>query len=560
MSREHRYLDYMSRARYDRENGSLSEPHFPRVMASTIESIIRRIYYTGRNAQRFLASRLGKPRMPGVYILGPAILTWYADLHGAEVELYATAQITVQTLPDNVLLEIFKYHRLASLRSGPWKWYRLAQVCRRWRFIVYTHPRLLDLPIILTNTNPIWETPDFLPADIPVIMWYRDSLSDKDADNIFNTLKNPARICEIDIDMTRFLLVKCASLLKESFPALEYLRLGQSTTRWGALIIPDNFLGNSAPRLRVIRLQNTHFPTLPRLLSTSQNLVSLQLEHIPGGHIFTPQELAVGLSSTPQLKFLKIGIHGNVPGRVAPYSSIRIAPRIRVVLPSLLEFQYMGQGSYLDDLAYRIDTPVIEQIGATFVSDGWGCANYELCRLFAAGEELRSSRRRTTYIRFFEESVAFIHNFTRSTSSPGSFQVRFVGPGYYVTFMRQICLNFQSLGIMHKLTWVEIGGFPSRSRGVLEAGIWLTLLHTLSGVERLYVIGTVMSNVVFTLAEESVPVEGTRKILPALRDLHLLNVLGWSADTGIPEDIERFVAARKLCGLPISVHYGIWRL
>ena len=499
MSREHRYLDYMSRARYDRENGSLSEPHFPRVMASTIESIIRRIYCKRRNAQRSLVSRLGKQRMRGVYILGPAILTWYADLHGAEVEPYATVtvQVTVQTLPDDVLLEIFKSHRLSSLRSGPWKWYRLAQVCRRWRFIVYMHPRLLDLPIILTNTNPIWETPDFLPADIPVIMWYRDSLSDKDADNIFNTLKNPARICEMDIDMTRFLLVKCASLLEESFPALEYLRLGsQSTTRWGALIIPDNFLGNSAPRLRVIRLQNTHFPTLPRLLSTSQNLVSLKLEHIPGEHIFTAQELAVGLSSTPQLKFLKIGIHGHV--RVVPYSFIRIAPHIRVVLPSLLEFQYIGQVSYLDVLAYRIDTPVIEQMGATFVSGGGGCDTYGLCRLFAAGEELRSSRRRTTYIRFFEESVAFIHNFTRSTSSLGSFQVRFLDRGWfhdYVTLMEQICLNFRLLGIIHKLTRVEMGGFPSLSRRVSDASIWLTLLRTLSGVERLYLIGTASAKI-----------------------------------------------------------------
>ena len=130
-----------------------------------------------------------------------------------------------------------------------------------------------------------------------------------------------------------FSLEKCASLLEESFPALEYLRLGsQGTTGLGALVIPDNFLGNSAPRLRVIRLQNTHFPTLPRLLSTSQNFVSLQLEHIPGDHILTARELAVGLSSAPQLKFLKIGIHGDV----IPHPFIQISPRIRVVLPSLL--------------------------------------------------------------------------------------------------------------------------------------------------------------------------------------------------------------------------------
>ena len=545
-----------------RTYGGFSQPHFPRVIASTMESIIRRIYYKGRNAQRSLISRLGKQRMRkelvGVHTLGPAIFTWYAELYGAEVEPYATGQATVQTLPDDVLHEIFKYHRLASLTSGPWKWHRLAQVCRRWRFIVYTHPRLLDLPIILTNTNPIWETPDFFPADTPVILWYRYSLSDEDIDNIFDTLKNPARICEMDVDMTRSLLEKCGSLLEESFPALGYLRLeSRGTTSGRALVIPDNFLGNSAPRLRVVRLQNTVCPTLPRLLSTSQNLVSLQLEHIPGERIFTAQELAVGLSSTPQLESLKIGIHGDVSS-----GFIWITPRILAVLPSLLEFQYVGQRSYLNDLAYMIDTPIVGKIGVTFVNSRWGCDISGVCRLFAAGEELRSSRLRTTRIEFLSESVIFAHHFTCSTiSSPGSFQVRFVDRGWsldYVILVSQICRQFQSLGIMHKVIWVEIGGSPSPSRRVMDAKSWLYLLRTLSGVERLYVIGTVVSNVMFTLSE--VPVDGTGEILPALRDLHLPDKHDeprWSANAniGVDGDIKRFVAARKLCGLPISVHY-----
>ena len=460
-------------------------------------------------------------------------------------------------------------YRLASPGSGPRKWYRLAQVCRRWRFIVFTHPRLLDLPIISTNTNPIWETPvtpDFLPADIPIIMWYRSPLSDKAADDIFGTLKNPARICEIDIDMTRSLLRKCKPLLEESFPALEYLRLGsQGTTSGRALVIPDNFLGNSAPRLRVVHLQNTVFPTLPRLLSALQNLVSLQLENIQGECIFTAQEFAFGLSSTPQLEFLKIGIHGDI--RPRPFTGIQIVPHIRAVLPSLLEFQYMGHSSYLNDLAYMIDTPIVEQIGATFVSDRWGCdffGVWPLCSLFAAGEELRSSRRHTTRIQFLEESVIFAHHFICSTtSSPGSLRVRFVDCGLRKKFLddvmlvSEIFLRFQSLGIMHKVTRVEIGGFPSRNRRVMDADSWLYLLRTLSGVERLYVTGTVVTNVMFTLAEVSV--EKTREILPALRHLHLPDVpsLYISADSDIrmTADIKRFVAARKLCGLPISVHY-----
>jgi hypothetical protein len=232
-----------------------------------------------------------------VYIPGRAdlcvALEVITDLRGAEPNAIA------QTLPDDVLLEIFKYHRLASLTSGPWKWYRLAQVCRRWRFVVFAYPRLLDLRIVSTNNNPIREIPDFWPAALPVIMRYR-SLSAEDEDNISDILKNPARICEMDIDITCSLLEKCAPLFEQSFPALEYLRLESRETVPGgrqALVFPDNFLGSSTLRLRVVRLQDTVFPTLPRLLSASENLVSLQLKNIPASGIFTAQDLAVGLSS-----------------------------------------------------------------------------------------------------------------------------------------------------------------------------------------------------------------------------------------------------------------------
>ena len=472
----------------------------------------------------------------------------HADWRGAEP--YAIAQTKAQTLPDDILLEIFEYHRLASIRSGPWKWHKLAQVCRRWRFVVFAYPRLLDLRIISTSKNAIWEIPDFWPAHLPIIMGYRSPLSVEDEDNMFDVLKNAARICEMDIDMTRFLLEKCASLLEESFPALEYLRLGsQGTTSLAPLVIPDNFLGNSAPRLRVIRLQDTVFPSLPRLLSTSHNLVSLQLENIPVDRIFTAQELAVGLSPATQLESLKIDIQN---GAIIPRPLRQDESDPRSVLPALLKFEYVGESWFLSVFASRIETPIIEQIGVSFYGDFDGYDTYELCALFARGEELRSARHRTTHIRFFKDSVAFTHHFTRSTSSPGSFRVRLISLAWldeYVSLMWGICLEFQSLGIMHKVTRVEIEGFPDSSRWHREVNTdrWLALLRTLSGVKRLHIVGTLVSSVVTALAQVSGEESGG--ILPALRDLHLPDRPGTSAD------IEPFIASRTLYGRPVSVHY-----
>ena len=191
-----------------------------------------------------------------------------------------------------------------------------------------------------TKRYSIRKTPNFWPVDLPIILWYRSQLSAKDEKDIFQTLKNPARICEIDIDMTSVLLEKCASLLEESFPALECLRLGPEGPANGeALVLPDYFLDSSAPRLRVVRLQNTIFPSLPRLLSTSPNLVSLRLENIPARGIFTAQELAIGLSPATQLESLKINIHGAPYRRQIRPLSEQNGLEPRSVLPALFEFR-----------------------------------------------------------------------------------------------------------------------------------------------------------------------------------------------------------------------------
>jgi hypothetical protein len=284
-----------------------------------------------------------------------------------------------------------------------------------------------------------------------------------------------------------------------------------------ALVFPDNFLGSSTLRLLVVRLQDTIFPTLPRLLSASENLVSLQLKNIPASGILTAQDLAIRLSSATQLESLKIDIYD----ALVPGSSTQNELEPRTVLPSLLEFQFAGESSYLNAFASWIDAPIIEKIGATFFGIFHRYDTYELCGLFARGEELRSSHRRKTRIRFLEQSAVFTHHFTRLPTSPGSFRVQVVDRGWpcdHVALVTQICHGFQSLGIMHKVTQVEIDEHSHWHRKLVTTR-WLNLLRALSGVKRLHVVGTLVLSVVSTLAEVSG--EETGEILPALRDLHL---------------------------------------
>ncbi|KAH9165695.1 hypothetical protein EDB89DRAFT_2076552 [Lactarius sanguifluus] len=111
------------------------------------------------------------------------------------------------------------------------------------------------------------------------------SLSAKDEDSVSDILTNPACICDMHIEFSR-------SLTTESS------------------VLPDEFLG--APQLLVIHLDGTPLPTVPRLLSSSKNFVSLRLENIPPKGYFTPEDLAIGLSTATQLEFLEIGFHSYV--------------------------------------------------------------------------------------------------------------------------------------------------------------------------------------------------------------------------------------------------------
>ncbi|KAI9451453.1 hypothetical protein BJY52DRAFT_1352072 [Lactarius psammicola] len=514
----------------------LSRAHFSRVVTTTIKTIIHRLHHEDRNAQRALMYH-DKPR----------------KRKGKEPHAIA------QTLPDDVLLKIFDYHRLASLRSGPWKWHRLAQVCRRWRFVIFAYPHRLDLRIVSTYNKPIWEAPDFWPA-LPIIIWYpqsalHGSLSAGDEDSISDILKNPAHICEMHIDLTRSLFEKCTSLIEESRKYLQLRTLNIRTTE--RLVLPGDFLGGSIPQLRVIHLDDTAFPTLPRLLSYSKNLVSLRLEKIPSEGYFAAEDLAIGLSAATQLESLKLDFHNSVFTPLPPRLDDLPPSPTRIVLPALVEFEYRGQSTYLDDFASRIDAPIIEKIGVTFFCD-FEYDTYELCEFFGRGEELRSSRHRTTYIRFFEGAVAFTHHFSRSpsSSSPGSFRLRLPYRNWlyeHVGFVNQICLGFKSRGTLHKVTRLEIEGFPDPSRWhtEMDPASWLTLLRTLTGVKRLHIVGTLVSSVVSALVQ--VTEETIHEVLPALRDLHLQGTPGTSASTSA--SVEPFITARKLYGLPVSVHY-----
>lgn len=461
-----------------------------------------------------------------------------------------------QTLPDDVLLEIFDHHRQVATEYGPWKWHRLAQVCRRWRYVIFEYPRRLDLRVVLTYSKTIRKTPKFWP-DLPITVWYPRSafhpfLTPRDENDIADHLKNPARIREIDLDITRPLLGKCASSLEESFPALDSLRLRSQGTinTMDTIVLPDNFLDGSAPRLRVLHLKGTAIPMLRQLLSSSKNLVSLRIEDITRDGYFTAEDLAIGLSAATRLESIELGFHPLTITPSFPIQESSPPSSSRITLPSLTEFRYEGESTYLRDFVSRIDAPIIEQIKVSFFYESEYDTD-ELCE-FGPGEALRSSSRRTTHIRISKDHISFYHHFARLPFSTGLFRLRLpYRTRHPVPLVNQVCLGLDSLDALPKVIHLEIDGCPKSLRrdDDWDPTCWLTLLRALTGLKRLHVVGKLASSIVSALTQvtgDTIP-----EILPALQELHF----GRGTPPSTSASLEPFIAARQLYGLPVSVHY-----
>ena len=440
-----------------------------------------------------------------------------------------------------------------AIEYGPWKWHRLAQVCSIWRYVIFEYPRRLDLRIVLTYGKTIRKTPKFWP-DLLITLWYprRTFYPPRDENNILNNLKNPARIGGIDLDITRPLLGKCAASLEESFPVLDTLRLRSQGTinAMDTIVLPDNFLDGSAPRLRVLHLKGIAIPMLRQLLASSQHIISLRVEDITRDGYFTAEDLAIGLSGATRLQSLELGFH---PLTITPSSPVQESPPpspSRIILPSLTEFRYEGESTYLRDFISRIDAPIIEQIRVSFFYESEYDTD-ELCE-FGLGEALRSSNRRTTHVRISKDHLAFSHHFARLPFSSGLFRLRLpYRTRHPVPLVTQVCLGLDSLDALPKVIHLEIDGCPKslRRNDEWDPTCWLTLLRALTGLKRLHVVGKLASSIVCALSQvtgDTIP-----EILPALQELHF----GRGTPPSTPASIEPFITARQLYGLPVSVHY-----
>ncbi|KAH9965383.1 hypothetical protein BC827DRAFT_1184257 [Russula dissimulans] len=444
---------------------------------------------------------------------------------------------TIEMLPDNVLLEIFDFYRIAdvlSLRGRPWRWQKLVHVCQRWRHVVFGSPLRLDLQLSCSYGTPVRKLLGCWPP-LPLTVQYGGlpglmPPASEDEDNIVAALQHPQRIWKIVLTVTNSLLEKIEPLMQEPFPILSHLEISQEKTGW---VLPSSFLGGSTPRLRVIHLYDIAFPALPRLHLSVNTVTSLGLVGIPCHAYFSPEAIVTCLSMLSQLEAFSILFQFPIPRH-----GKNIPPPKRVILPALTSFGFQGSNEYLEDLLAKIDAPILAHLSIKFFNQ-LIFETPQLSLFICRAKLLSSPSEATVYSSQGDITITLTQPKDIDVHGQSHIVISCKELDWQVSSLAQICDHASPV-----LSYVErlcVGSAPPSSRQGndmdMESTQWLELFHPFGGVKVLEVTGLLGPTV--TSALQQITEEPESSVFPALRHIHL-------DGTHSSGSIEQFFAARQI--------------
>ena len=482
--------------------------------------------------------------------------------------------LTIDDLPDDVLLEIFdfcvfKYQDLGfpqlnefgtmiKKRDKIESWQSLVHVSRRWRCLVFGSPRRLSLQIrcftpglSARKTFPV----DVWPA-LPILI--EGDVSEWSAHDVIAKLEHSDRIRQIDLDFfkpTTSQLENLWAAMQIPFPELAGLYLSFGDSQYGPTL-PDSFLGGSAPHLRYFYLHGIPFPGLPKLLLSATHLVELRLKDIPHFGYISPEAMVSCLSTN--LERLQLEFDPRYPPQSHPdLKTRRPFPPTRSVLPALTKFSFRGVSDYLQEFVARIDAPQLCRLSIIFHDNDFKAPDLnqfigrtptlgqydEACLIFLQHEvlvRLCQSHPERPCRRMVE--VKLLCTTPRQQLSS-------------ISSLAQICtvslrplLTMENLYILGKCSpLITIWG---------DNTIWLRLLFPFTAVKNLYVCYKFTQRTAYALQE--LTERRTTEVLPALQNVFLEEYHEWEPAGKV---IARFISARQLINRPVVISdwYESWQ-
>ena len=460
-------------------------------------------------------------------------------------------QVAIGTLPDEVLLKIFKFFvsEIFSYYCRRERWPKLVHVCRRWRNLAFTFPRHLNLQLVCKSPKrSVKRMLDIWPEELPVYILEFDLPLKGAVDNVVAALKLNHRISVIRFDRTTR-WETFAPLMEHSFPVLTHLWVRPRLSI--ADPISRSFLGGSAPCLRDLVLIGIPFPALPELLLSATNLVRLLYNNIPRSGYIPPQAMATGLSALTHLESLSLIFQPppDLPDRVIRNPR----PHTRTLLPTLTNLHFRGVPEYMEDLVSQIDAPLLEGIEITFF-DQEVLEVSQLAKFVRRADSLSLIDQAEVTFNASSVSVRLSPEFHGINPKTLTLRLECSEEDLRLSHLVQFCASclptlspFECLRIVAqpqsgytRYTWRDVVDNPDPQ--------WLELLRLFNTVKDLGLTKIVALRAAQVLRR--LPAEQVSEVLPAL---DIVFRLGPEPFGPVWEAISEFADMRQLSGHPVSI-------
>jgi F-box-like len=446
--------------------------------------------------------------------------------------------MSIDMLPDDVLLDIFDFfaEEYSFSKKGIEEWQTLVHVCRRWRSLVFGSPRRLNLRLFCSYQTPARGTLDVWPA-LPLFI---DSWGMAESvDNFLAILERCDRVCFISLKCLESSdSEKVSAAMQVPFPELTNLVLHSNDEM---SVLPDSFLGGSAPLLKYLKLDRIPFPGLPNLLLSATNLVNLDLFNIPHSGYFPPEAIVTALSTLTRLERLSLEFES--PQSRPDPAHQRPPPPTRSVVPNLGLFHFKGDSEYVEVVMAQIDAPRLIYLKTTLFND-IVFDTPQLTQFISRTLTVKAlEKARIT----FEGDAAMVDLSSLTSGKYENLEVKIScrGLDWQVSSMEQVCSS-----CLPPLPTLDLHIDYLYGQGNVENAQWLRLLHPFTSVKNLYLSKEIALRIVPALQE----LVGDRatEVLPALENIFLAE---GQRSGPVQEGIRQVVAVRQATNHPIAVSY-----
>jgi hypothetical protein len=149
-----------------------------------------------------------------------------------------------------------------------------------------------------TPTTPTKMLLDIWPP-LPISIYSSPSDSafdEKSVESLTVAVEHRDRISEIHIsNINGPASERLIDVMHEPLPSLIHFYLGISGTDESVLVLPETFLGGSAPRLQTFVLWGIPFPSLPKFILSVNHIIHIHLLDIPHSGYISPDTRATCL-------------------------------------------------------------------------------------------------------------------------------------------------------------------------------------------------------------------------------------------------------------------------